>query len=230
MVFRHVRSGGRPAALIAAFSLGAILGAALLSRSTAGAGPAACIPGDVNGDGRLDLGDPVSLLNHMFAGGPAPAPCLGAPCALPRFVFVIRHAEKEPSGADPALTDQGKERAKRLAETFSLAKVDAVYASELLRTYQTVEPLALAKGLTIARFNQQKELAGLIASVGALPAGAVAVIAGHSYTVENILEALGIADPPSIGSDDYDSLLLVTLPVEPGGMSGLVHLRYLYEP
>lgn len=28
--------------------------------------------GDVNGDGRLDIGDPIALGNHLFRGGPAP--------------------------------------------------------------------------------------------------------------------------------------------------------------
>jgi len=37
------------------------------------------IAGDVNGDGNLTIGDAIYLLNHMFAGGPAPAEC--APCA-----------------------------------------------------------------------------------------------------------------------------------------------------
>ncbi|MBN1422789.1 MAG: DUF1566 domain-containing protein [Planctomycetes bacterium] len=30
---------------------------------------------DVNGDGRLDLGDPISLLSYLFTNGPSPAPC-----------------------------------------------------------------------------------------------------------------------------------------------------------
>ncbi|MBN1419003.1 MAG: histidine phosphatase family protein [Planctomycetes bacterium] len=224
------RRWSRLVALVAAFALGAIAGGTLLPRGAAIAGPAAFVPGDVNGDERLDLGDPIYLLNHLYASGPAPVGCPGSPCPPPRLIFVVRHAEKEDSGADPGLTDQGKERALRLAETFSLAKVDAIYASELLRTYQTVEPLAQAKGLEIARFNQQTELDALLASVGALPPGAVAVIAGHSYTVDGILEGLGIPNPPSIGSSDYDPLLLVTLPIEPGGASGFAHLRYLYEP
>ncbi|MBN1420570.1 MAG: IPT/TIG domain-containing protein [Planctomycetes bacterium] len=33
--------------------------------------------GEVSGDGRLDIGDPIALLNHLFANGPAP-PCADA--------------------------------------------------------------------------------------------------------------------------------------------------------
>ena len=31
-------------------------------------------PGDVNGDGKVDVSDVFSLVNFLFAGGPAPAP------------------------------------------------------------------------------------------------------------------------------------------------------------
>lgn len=37
------------------------------------------VPGDVNGDGNMNIADPLFLLNYIFAFGPAPAPC--EPCA-----------------------------------------------------------------------------------------------------------------------------------------------------
>lgn len=36
------------------------------------------VPGDVNGDGNLNIADPMFLLNYIFAFGPAPVPC--EPC------------------------------------------------------------------------------------------------------------------------------------------------------
>jgi len=48
-------------------------GRAAAAGAAAGAGAGADSPcGDVNADGRLDLSDPVRLLQHIFRGGPAP--------------------------------------------------------------------------------------------------------------------------------------------------------------
>ena len=33
------------------------------------------VSGDVNGDGKLDINDPITLLNHLFVGGPPPVAC-----------------------------------------------------------------------------------------------------------------------------------------------------------
>ena len=79
---------------IALFSVFSILNVAtvLVLLSTAGvqvgsadpAGPP-CIPGNVNGDGALDLGDPIYLLQHLFQSGPAPIACAqatGGGCVL----------------------------------------------------------------------------------------------------------------------------------------------------
>ena len=65
-----------------------------------------CVPGDVNGDQVLDVSDPIYLIGHLFASGPAPALCSVATGALPvgeapgRFVrrhglrtFCLRHAD-----------------------------------------------------------------------------------------------------------------------------------------
>jgi dockerin type I repeat protein len=39
---------------------------------------ATAILGDINGDGRVDVADPIALSNHLFRGGPAPACDLAA--------------------------------------------------------------------------------------------------------------------------------------------------------
>ena len=47
-----------------------------------------------------------------------------------RWVIVVRHAEKEKTGADPALSSQGLLRARNLAKMLSSMTIDACFATE----------------------------------------------------------------------------------------------------
>ena len=51
-------------------------------------------------------------------------------------VYMVRHAEKE-KGDDPALTDNGKKRAERLAKLLKNENVVKVYSTETRRTRRT---------------------------------------------------------------------------------------------
>ena len=42
-------------------------------------GPPPCVPGDANGDGSVDVSDPIALLGFIFQGGPAPVACATSP-------------------------------------------------------------------------------------------------------------------------------------------------------
>jgi hypothetical protein len=61
-------------------------------------------------------------------------------------IIVVRHAEREP-GADPPLNDEGLARRDALAAALREAGVTTIYATDLLRNRQTVEPLAAELGL-----------------------------------------------------------------------------------
>jgi probable phosphoglycerate mutase len=74
-------------------------------------------------------------------------------------ILLIRHGQSEPyrpdtpfplvdGHADPALTPNGHEQARRLADRLATAGIDAIYVSTLRRTAQTAAPLAGRLGLT----------------------------------------------------------------------------------
>ncbi len=74
-------------------------------------------------------------------------------------IFLIRHGESEAfvegtsfplvgGHGDPALSAEGHEQAKRLAERLATAGLDAIYVTNLRRTAQTAAPLAARLGLT----------------------------------------------------------------------------------
>jgi phosphohistidine phosphatase SixA len=162
-------------------------------------------------------------------------------------VVLVRHAEKQ-DGDDPHLTAEGVARAKALVEVAS--GVTAVYATETCRTAQTVQWLAAELGLTIQvqDFGEPglaMDRCELIAPVRALPPevdgekalaahilaaerGGTVVVAGHSNTVPQIVEALGAGAlcpetfpfldngechiPDEGEASEYDNLFVVTVP------------------
>jgi len=180
--------------------------------------------GDVNGDGTVDLSDPVYLLRYLFAGGPAPVP--EPPDPPPRILYMVRHAEKA-SGSDPGLTEEGRQRAERLAEVLKRTHLVAVFASEKRRTQETALPTARDHGLDLTVIDQVHDLDCLLAELRALPGGAEALLVGHSYTLDDILEGLGIRAPPAISTSIYDYFFVVLLPVDPKDPAVLLQLRYL---
>jgi len=69
-------------------------------------------------------------------------------------LLLIRHAlpirrEVTEGAADPPLSDDGLRQAELLAEYLASEKIDAIYASPLLRAQQTAEPLSIRIGLEI---------------------------------------------------------------------------------
>jgi hypothetical protein len=172
-------------------------------------GDAECLDGDVNGDGELNLSDPVHLLQFLFLGGSAPVSC-ETPSTPVSTVMVIRHAEKSPDGADPGLTAEGQERAQELVRILARAGVDFLVASDLRRTHETLEPLAAFLELPV---EQIAEPADVVAYLNGLPAGSLALVAHHSYTIPSILSGLEV-DPEAVedlsfGGGNYDNLLIL---------------------
>lgn len=66
-------------------------------------------------------------------------------------LILIRHGlpERRDDTADPPLTAEGHDQARRVAQMLAAEKVDAVYASTMLRAIQTAEPYAALSGHAI---------------------------------------------------------------------------------
>jgi phosphohistidine phosphatase SixA len=131
-------------------------------------------------------------------------------------VLIVRHAEAEetaPDG-DPNLSVEGRERAARLARVLSHAKpergADAVFASELRRTQQTVTPLAETLGLPVNVVPT--------ASWNALPdrirsehRGEVVVVSGTTATIPALIKSLA-GEEITMADTEYDPLYVIFLP------------------
>src|SRR5271167_685658 len=81
----------------------------------------------------------------------------------PLSVLLIRHAESVApgiSGFDEytrPLTAKGMRDAQQLCDTLASTRIDAAYSSPYLRARQTIEPIALARGLTIVTVEDLRE-------------------------------------------------------------------------
>ncbi len=151
-------------------------------------------------------------------------------------VLLVRHAEKSATPPqDPPLNTAGEARAQTLVHIAGDTDVTAVYATQFLRTQQTVKPLANHLGLPIIQVNAT-DVEGLVDQVLSDYGGAIVLIAGHSNTVPQIVEELRAdslcpdmfelnpANECLIPGDQYDNLFIVTVPRF--GKAKAVRLKY----
>jgi len=127
-------------------------------------------------------------------------------------VILVRHAEKkiEPNNPDPDLTPAGEARAQEIARMFAGSGINAIYATHLKRTQQTVKPLADKTGITptILNASQSDELVKQITSNHR---GQTIFVAGHNNTVPAIVSILSGENTPIIPESEYDNLFIVTI-------------------
>jgi 2,3-bisphosphoglycerate-dependent phosphoglycerate mutase len=140
-------------------------------------------------------------------------------------IILIRHAEKkiEPNNSDPDLTPEGEARAQEIARMFSVTNINAIYATHLKRTQQTVKPLSDRTGvpITILNANQTDEL---IRRLQTEHRGQTVFVAGHNNTVPAVVSALSGENFPTIPENEYDNMFIVT--VYRFGKAKVVKIKY----
>lgn len=123
-------------------------------------------------------------------------------------VYVVRHAEKADESADAPLSSAGVARARKLAAMLENAGITHVFTSERRRTAETAAPLATARHLS-AQQVAAADLRGLTQKLSALGPHDRALVVGHSNTVPDLLRALHVDTPITIGDAEYDNLFIV---------------------
>ena len=140
-------------------------------------------------------------------------------------VILVRHAEKkiEPNNPDPDLTPEGLERAQEIARVFGEAGINAIYATQLKRTQQTVKPLSDRTGVpvTVVEASKPDEIVQRIQTTNR---GQTVFVAGHNNTVPAIVSSLSGDTYPLIPESEYDNLYIVT--IYRFGKAKVVKLRY----
>lgn len=124
-------------------------------------------------------------------------------------VWVVRHAEKDKTNSDdknPNLSDEGRIRAGDLAIYLKKVKFDAAFATPTKRTHQTLDSLIIKK------VTDYKDIKQLVEDVKKNYVGQTVIIAGHSNTVLEIVEAFGAKRPKTeLTDDDYDYIFHLTV-------------------
>jgi 2,3-bisphosphoglycerate-dependent phosphoglycerate mutase len=108
------------------------------------------------------------------------------------IIVLVRHAEKDTVGGDPALTQNGKIRAERFKELFEPMKPDLFYSSPTQRTVNTILPLAKAVGLKIEDYDPMHQDA--FAKKLKNTEGKTIIVAGHSNTIPKLANLIVGAD------------------------------------
>lgn len=126
----------------------------------------------------------------------------------PQVIFLVRHAERTSATApDSPLSLMGLRRAGVLAEMLKESGISAIYATEYIRTQQTVKPLAEKLGIpvTIVAAADTERLLQIL-QVSPAP---VVLVAGHGNTLPGLIESLGGGEVSPISPDDYDRFFIL---------------------
>ena len=125
-------------------------------------------------------------------------------------IFLVRHAEKADQTDASPLTDRGKARAEKLAETLRDANVQTVYSTNFVRTRETARPLAEKRGLTVQTYDGHD--ANFANTLLKAHEGQRVLVVGHSNTIPKLVNALAGTSLPNLTDTEYDALFVVTVP------------------
>ena len=140
-----------------------------------------------------------------------------------RTVVVVRHADKIDNTDDAVLSPTGEAQAKRLAHVLKDVGISSIYTTQFKRTIQTAAPLADLLKIKLSTY-EQTNVDGVVKEIQQKYPKEVVMVVGHRSTVPKILKQFGATEPVALGSSEYDSLFILTLP--PGQSPTLLHLRF----
>ena len=117
-------------------------------------------------------------------------------------IWIVRHGEKDksnPEDANPDLSVDGRTRAKDLAVYLKHIKFNSAFSTPFKRTHQILEPLAKTNHLDIKEY---RNIDVLVNEINKGYVGKTIVIAGHSNTILEIIEAFGLKRPINVVSEN----------------------------
>lgn len=126
-------------------------------------------------------------------------------------IYLVRHAEKADDGtSDPPLTEQGRKRARLLAEILAEKNINQIYSSDYKRTKQTAIPLSRATKVAVATYDP-RNLPSLVTTLHSQNNKNILVV-GHSNSTPSLANLLLEREEyEKFDESDYDNLLIITI-------------------
>lgn len=139
--------------------------------------------------------------------------------------ILVRHAEKDLTiTQDPPLSEQGVNRAKKLAGLLESQDISALYSTPYSRTQQTLQPIAKAQGLAITSYSPSAGPPWLTELYEKHPGESI-VIVGHSNTIPTLANHLLGSDKfVPFSEDEYSNLIIIV--GREMGEGKLIRLKY----
>jgi hypothetical protein len=113
-----------------------------------------------------------------------------------------------------------------LRDSLAPAHIDAVLSTQYKRTIQTVQAVAdTHPPLQVQTLGDND----IVTALRALPPGSVALVAGNSFNIPDILSGLGLSGddvPTPFPSAEYDNLWVVRYGSSPAAGASVSHLKY----
>ena len=143
----------------------------------------------------------------------APSAPVSIPAPQAQWTFVVvRHAERAEDGTDdPALTEAGADRARRLAERLASAAGVGVYATAYRRTQATATPTATAWNVPVTTYDGGIDATRLIDEITQQHSSGTILIVGHANTVPTIVGQLCRCEVGPMEESDFGHLYEVAL-------------------
>lgn len=142
-------------------------------------------------------------------------------------VFLVRHAEKVDNSNNPALSEDGKERAELLAHTLASAGINYIHSTDYKRTKQTAQPLAKHLGCEVEIYDA-KNLNAFAKEL--LHGSGRHLVVGHSNTTPQLVKLLGGEPGSKIDEKlEYDRLYIINVGKNEPGSTILIRYGKLYQ-
>jgi broad specificity phosphatase PhoE len=128
-------------------------------------------------------------------------------CGTSHYCYIVRHAEKKDNTPLSLLSATGHERAALLRDSLMSKKIAKIFATTLVRTQETAQPLATAinQPVVIYRHDAIDSIAAVIKQLS----NKNILVVGHSGTIPRIIESLTGDKVTRNLEAEYDNLFII---------------------